>query len=94
MHAWRVADDSPIGCVLEVDLAYPRKLHDQHQDPPFCPENKVLLGMSTPKPECTKFILLFHVTYFSIPFAGSKEAKLLTTFYNKTRYIIHYRNLK
>ena len=45
--AWRVPDVSSIGYVLEVDLAYPRKLHDQHQDLPFCPENMTPPGMPT-----------------------------------------------
>lgn len=44
---WKVADDSSIGYVLEVDLAYPRKLHNQHRDLPFCPENRIPPGIST-----------------------------------------------
>ena len=42
---WRVDDDSPVGYILEVDLAYPRNLHNTHKDLPFCPENKVPPGM-------------------------------------------------
>jgi len=42
---WRVDDDSPIDYILEVDLAYPRNLHDTHKDLPFCPENRVPPGM-------------------------------------------------
>jgi len=41
---WRVDDDSPIGYILEVDLAYPRNLHNTHKDLPFCPENRVTPG--------------------------------------------------
>jgi len=38
---WRVDDDSPVGYILEVDLAYPQNLHGTHKDLPFCPENRV-----------------------------------------------------
>ena len=40
---WRVDDDSPVGYILEVDLAYPRNLHGTHKDLPFCPENRACL---------------------------------------------------
>ena len=32
-----VTRDSAVGYILEVDLAYPRELHDVHADLPFCP---------------------------------------------------------
>lgn len=37
---FNVADDSEFGYILEVDLEYPRHLHDPHKDLPFCPEHK------------------------------------------------------
>ncbi|RLU16289.1 hypothetical protein DMN91_012049, partial [Ooceraea biroi] len=33
--------DSPIGYILEIDLEYPRHLHDAHSDLPFCPTREV-----------------------------------------------------
>ncbi|RLU19832.1 hypothetical protein DMN91_008391 [Ooceraea biroi] len=32
-----ISQDSPTGYILEVDLEYPRHLHDAHSDLPFCP---------------------------------------------------------
>ena len=52
-------------CVLEVDLEYPEKLHDLHNDYPLCPE-RVKCG---------------------------KVEKLIPNLQDKTRYVIHYRNL-
>lgn len=36
------ADDSDIGCLLEVDLEYPKELHDLHNDYPFCAEHMTI----------------------------------------------------
>lgn len=35
------ADDSEFGYFIEVDLSYPKKLHDLHSDYPMCPEQKI-----------------------------------------------------
>ncbi|XP_051153676.1 uncharacterized protein LOC127276959 [Leptopilina boulardi] len=37
---FHVPDDSPVGYILEVDLEYPKDIHDTHKDMPFCAENK------------------------------------------------------
>jgi len=42
---WRVDDESAVGYILEVDLAYPTHLHDAHKDLPFCPENRAPPGL-------------------------------------------------
>lgn len=42
-------DTSDVGMVLEVDVFYPEKLHDQHNDLPYLPEKMVPPGSKLPK---------------------------------------------
>ena len=53
-------------CILEVDLEYPKKLHDLHNDYPLCPE----------KVKCK-----------------NRVEKLIPNLRDKTKYVIHYKNL-
>lgn len=45
----QVPDDSKYGYILEVDLDYPRKLHKDHNDLPFCAEKCISPGAKTEK---------------------------------------------
>ena len=55
-----------IPCILEVDLEYPDKLLDLHNDYPLCPE----------RVKCK-----------------NRVEKLIPNLRNKTKYVIHYKNL-
>ena len=55
-----------IPCILEVDLEYPKELHDLHNDYPLCPE----------RVKCDKGV-----------------EKLIPNLRDKTKYVIHYKNL-
>ena len=55
-----------IPCILEVDLEYPKKLHDLHNDYPLCPE----------KVKCK-----------------NRVEKLIPNLRDKTKYVLHYKNL-
>ncbi|KAL4142621.1 hypothetical protein QTP88_005046 [Uroleucon formosanum] len=62
-----ISDKSCKGYILEVDLFYPKELHDMHSDFPLAPERH---------------------------FDNKQLPKLLTTLYDKKKYIIHYETLK
>ena len=42
-----IPDNSPKGYILEVDLSYPKELHDLHSDFPLAPENQGLPKLMT-----------------------------------------------
>ena len=74
------------GLILEVDLEYPKELHDLHNDYPLAAEKiKVIENMLSPY--CQKIAKKFGVKI------GLVE-KLVPTLFNKERYVLHYRNLK
>ncbi|XP_015914701.2 uncharacterized protein [Parasteatoda tepidariorum] len=39
-----ISDDGPLGFIFEVDLDYPKDLHDQHSDLPLAPETRIPPG--------------------------------------------------
>ena len=71
-HGFKWMDDDELTswkkhtCILEVDLEYPKQLHDLHNDYPLAPERLVL----------------------------GKVEKLVPNLNDKTKYVIHYENLK
>ena len=76
------AADSMTGYVIECDLAYPRELHDSHNDYPLAPES-LLVTDSMLSDFCKSF--------------GQKHVdcrKLIPNLMDKGKYILHYRNLQ
>ena len=79
-----VPPDHHTGCILEVDLEYPKELHNMHNDYPLAPETievqdewlspyqRQLLGET------------------KLP----KIKKLVPNLMDKTKYVLHYRNLQ
>ena len=81
-----VQDDADTGYFLEVDLEYPKELHDLHSDYPLAPE-KMLISheMLSPYQQQLKE---------DLGYKPARVEKLVPSLWNKEKYIIHYRNLK
>ena len=72
--------------ILEVDLKYPKILHDLHNDYPLAPEIiKVAKNMLSEyaKPISDKYNISTNLVKMVIP-----------TLNNKEKYVLHYRNLQ
>jgi hypothetical protein len=52
-----IPDDSPKGFILEVDLSYPKELHDSHSDFPLAAENQNLPKLLTMLYDKEKYVL-------------------------------------
>ena len=81
-----VRADSETGHILEVDLIYPKELHDTNNEYPYCCEHTVVENeMLSPY---AKYIAEKHVL------VGGKNRKLISSLTDKKRYVIHEMNLK
>ena len=81
-----VSDDSDTGYILEVDLEYPKELHDLHSDYPLAPEN-VTVTEDMLSPYSKDMLTTLGMKPANVP-------KLIPNLRNKEKYILHYRNLK
>ena len=81
-----IADDDDEGYILEVDLHYPSKLHDLHNDYPLAPE-KMKISSEMLSPYC-------HDLSKGLQLCGDAVSKLVPNLRDKTNYVVHYRNLK
>ena len=77
-----VDDEAATGYILEVDLTYPTRLHDAHNDYPLAPE-KLKVSPDMLSPYC-KALSNGHVL----------TEKLIPNLRDKVKYVTHFRNLK
>ena len=81
-----IEEDSSIGYMLEVDLEYPGELHKMHNGYPLAPEKLEISQSMLSK--CCSNIADKH----GIKIGGVN--KLVPNLGDKSKYVLHYRNLK
>ena len=74
------------GCVLDVDLAYPKEPRQFHNDYPLA-QDKIEI-----KREMLCEYQLSIADLYNIPIGNVK--KLVLNFFDKEKYVIHYENLQ
>ena len=79
-------ENSNKGIILEVDLEYPEELHDLHNDYPCAPE-KIIVTNDMLSDYCRNIKNLYGNS-------SGNVSKLIPTLNKKTKYVLHYQNLK
>ena len=79
-------ENSEKGIILEVNLKYPKELHQHHNEYPLAPEKKII----------TDDMLSNYARKLKKEnsVSSGKVSKLVTTLSDKEKYVTHYRNLK
>ena len=77
---------SDVGYFLEVDLEYPNELHELNNDYPLAPD-KLAVSNDMLWTYCKNIADEYY-----IKFGNAK--KLIPNLNNKTKYVLHYRNLQ
>ena len=85
---FETTNDSEEGDILEVDLHYPDKLHDGHQDFPLAPTKERIYYTSLGEKQQE----LLEIMGETRPY--SQGTKLIQSLSNKSNYTVHYITLK
>ena len=78
--------NSSKGCVLEVDLEYPKELLELHNDYPLAPDKIEI------KRDMLSDYQLKIADLYNIPIGNVK--KLVPNFFDKEKYVLHFENLQ
>ena len=81
-----INENSPIGCILNVDLEYPDELHVLHNDYPL-PTEKLAISSDMLSGYCKKIADEYGIKVGDV-------MKLIKNLRSKTNYVLHYRNLQ
>ena len=79
-------EDSNKGLLIEVDLEYPKELHDLHNDYPLAAE-RVCVNKHMLSEYCKTIATKYNISTGLV-------SKLIPTLSNKEKYVLHYRNLQ
>ncbi len=82
-----VNTESSYGFILEVDLSYPTELHEKHDNFPLAPENIEISNENLSPYAKTALELCSGTQKYN-------DTKLSATFFDRKKYIIHFKNLK
>ena len=81
----KLSDESSTGYIFDVDMIYPKNLHDLHNEFPLCPEQIEIKD---------DFLSDYQLKQKNNLNIKGKSKKLCLTLFDKKNYVIHYRNLK
>ena len=81
-----INEKSDVGYILEVDLKYPDKIHDLHNDYPLAPE-KLAVTNDMLSNYCKSIADKYEIKVGDVK-------KLIPNLGNKNKYVVHYRNLQ
>ena len=81
-----VNERSDVGYILEVDLKYPNELHDLHNHYPLAAE-KLAVTNDMLSNYCKSIAHKYEITVYDVK-------KLIPNLGNKTKYVVHHRNLQ
>ena len=79
-------DDNDEGYILEVDLDYPPELHEGHNEYPLAPE-QLTITSDMLSPYAQELADTYNMKI-------GESTKLCPNLLPKTKYVVHYRNLK
>ena len=86
LNVARYNENSEKGLILEVDLEYPKELHNLHNDYPLTAE-RVCVNKNMLSDYCKKIATKYNISTGLVH-------KLIPTLSNKEKYVLHYRNLQ
>ena len=81
-----INEKGDVGYILEVDLKYPNELHELHNDYPLAPEKRTVTNDILSN-YCKSIADKYDIKVGDIK-------RLIPNLDNKTKYVVHYRNIQ